>query len=75
MIGEFAFEDFSGSFRDGIADLWIQSICHIDMGSSLLEDTECLDEWWGQSFRRASDVEVLKRPEVSLSQMGTIDLE
>ena len=50
-----------GGLLDSFADLGIESISDIHDGCSLLEDTECFDEWWGESFRRTTNIKILKR--------------
>jgi len=46
---------------DGLADLRVEAVRHVDLGGGALEDGEGLDEGRRHALRGTADVEVLER--------------
>lgn len=49
-----------GSLLDGIADLGIQAIGHIDSGGGLFEHAKCPDQRLRHAFTLATNIEILQ---------------
>ena len=65
MVHQLARDDFAGRLLDGLSELGMQSVRHVDGGGRPLQDTEGLDDRRGHSVKRLVDLEVGERPSYS----------
>lgn len=61
VLGQLTVNDLLGGLLDGLSDLGVQTVLHVDGGSGLLEDTKGSDKRLGHLGLLSADVKVLQR--------------